>query len=234
MLKIKGNLGKFVLAHCALYLCRKIKGDWIMNIKDIIKGWLGVREYIEKAKKEARAEVAKELTTEKEAEVKELHGKIEVLQSKLAAATDVARKAEEEKDMAIQKFTAETFAMKKSEEHWQKEKEKYSNLLKLLDSLKEERQQEEKPCSGRPRKNVITKSFTIDKGLNSIIGFLESTHIIKKGEMTKVIHECLWQWVAPYQKMFDEYYSTKSESATEDTMPKAVSTMNTEGSVATV
>lgn len=200
-----------------------------MNIKDIIKGWLGVREDIEKAKKEARVEVFKELTTEKEAEVKELHGKIEVLQSKLAAATDVARKAEEEKDMAIQKFTAETFAMKKREEQWNFEKEQYSNLLKLLDSLKEERQQE-KPSPGRPRKNVITKAFTIDKGLNSIIGFLESTHIIKKGEMTKVIHESLWQWVLPYQKMFDEYYhhSMPAESAAEYTMPKAVPTTNTE------
>ena len=202
-----------------------------MNIKDIIKGWLGVREDIEKAKKEARVEVFKELTTEKEAEVKELHGKIEVLQSKLAAATDVARKAEEEKDMAIQKFTAETFAMKKREEQWNFEKEQYSNLLKLLDSFKEERkQQEEKPSPGRPRKNVITKAFTIDKGLNSIIGFLESTHIIKKGEMTKVIHESLWQWVLPYQKMFDEYYhhSMPAESAAEYTMPKAVPTTNTE------
>lgn len=200
-----------------------------MNIKDIIKGWLGVREDIEKAKKEARVEVFKELTTEKEAEVKELHGKIEVLQSKLAASTDVARKAEEEKDMAIQKFTAETFAMKKREEQWNFEKEQYSNLLKLLDSLKEERQQE-KPSPGRPRKNVITKAFTIDKGLNSIIGFLESTHIIKKGEMTKVIHESLWQWVLPYQKMFDEYYhhSMPAESAAEYTMPKAVPTTNTE------
>ena len=61
-----------------------------MNIKNIIKVWLGVREDIEKAKEEARAEAAKELTAEKaaaikkaEAEVKELHGKIEVLQSKL-------------------------------------------------------------------------------------------------------------------------------------------------------
>lgn len=215
MLKIKGVLGKFVLQVFLLYLCRKIKGDWIMNIKDIIKGWLGVREDIEKAKKEARVEVFKELTTEKEAEVKELHGKIEVLQSKLAAATDVARKAEEEKDMAIQKFTAETFAMKKREEQ-------YSNLLKLLDSFKEERkQQEEKPSPGRPRKNVITKAFTIDKGLNSIIGFLESTHVIKKGEMTKVIHNCLWEWVAPYQKIFEEYYN---ESANEDTIPAAVTT----------
>lgn len=229
MLKINGILGKFVLQVFPLYLCRKIKGDWIMNIKDIIKGWLGVREDIEKAKKEARVEVFKELTTEKEAEVKELHGKIEVLQSKLAAATDVARKAEEEKDMAIQKFTAETFAMKKREEQWNFEKEQYSNLLKLLDSLKEERQQE-KPSPGRPRKNVITKAFTIDKGLNSIIGFLESTHIIKKGEMTKVIHESLWQWVLPYQKMFDEYYhhSMPAESAAEYTMPKAVPTTNTE------
>ena len=231
MLKINGILGKFVLQVFPLYLCSKIKGDWIMNIKDIIKGWLGVREDIEKAKKEARVEDFKELTTEQEAEVKELHGKIEVLQSKLAAATDVARKAEEEKDMAIQKFTAETFAMKKREEQWNFEKEQYSNLLKLLDSFKEERkQQEEKPSPGRPRKNVITKAFTIDKGLNSIIGFLESTHIIKKGEMTKVIHESLWQWVLPYQKMFDEYYhhSMPAESAAEYTMPKAVPTTNTE------
>ena len=229
MLKIKGILGKFVLAVSSLYLYRKIKGNYIMNIKNIIKVWLGVQDDIEKAKREARAEVVKELTTEKEAEVKELHGKIEVLQSKLAAATDVARKAEEEKDMAIQKFTAETFAMKKREEQWNFEKEQYSNLLKLLDSLKEERQQE-KPSPGRPRKNVITKAFTIDKGLNSIIGFLESTHIIKKGEMTKVIHESLWQWVLPYQKMFDEYYhhSMPAESAAEYTMPKAVPTTNTE------
>ena len=62
MLKINGILGKFVLQVFPLYLCRKIKGDWIMNIKDIIKGWLGVREDIEKAKKEARVEVFKELT----------------------------------------------------------------------------------------------------------------------------------------------------------------------------
>ena len=208
-----------------------------MNIKNIIKVWLGVREDIEKAKKEARVEVFKELTTEKEAEVKELHGKIEVLQSKLDAATAnaelanvAARKAEDDKSAAIQKFTAEKSemaeSMKKSEEHWRKEKEQYSNLLKLLDSFKEEMKlQEEKPSPGRPRKNVITKSFTIDKGLNSIIGFLESTHIIKKGEMTKVIHECLWEWVAPYQKMFEEYYS-KPEPATEDTMPAAVPTTN--------
>ena len=79
-----------------------------MNIKDIIKGWLGVREDIEKAKKEARVEVFKELTTEKEAEVKELHGKIEVLQSKLDAATAnaelaniAARKAEDDKKIDV-------------------------------------------------------------------------------------------------------------------------------------
>lgn len=220
-----------------------------MNIKSIIKSWLGVQEDIEKAKREAREEVVKQLTAEKaaaikkaEAEVKELHGKIEVLQSKLDAATAnaeltniAARKAEEEKFMAIQKVTDEksemAAAMKKSEEEWNQEKEKYSNLLKLLDLLNAERQQQEKVGPGRPRKNVITKSFTIDRGLNSIIGFLESTRIIKKGAMTKVIHDCLWQWVAPYQKMFDEYYNQPMpESATEDTMPKAVSTMNTEGS----
>ena len=82
----------------------------------------------------------------------------------------------------------------------------------------------------RKKVDVITKAFTIDKGLNSIIGFLESTHIIKKGEMTKVIHESLWQWVLPYQKMFDEYYhhSMPAESAAEYTMPKAVPTTNTE------
>ena len=220
-----------------------------MNIKNIIKVWLGVREDIEKAKEEARAEAAKELTAEKaaaikkaEAEVKELHGKIEVLQSKLDAATanaelanSAARKAEEEQFTAIEKITSEKAeiaeAMKKREEQWNFEKEQYSNLLKLLDSFKEERkQQEEKPSPGRPRKNVITKAFTIDKGLNSIIGFLESTHIIKKGEMTKVIHESLWQWVLPYQKMFDEYYhhSMPAESAAEYTMPKAVPTTNTE------
>ena len=220
-----------------------------MNIKNIIKVWLGVREDIEKAKEEARAEAAKELTAEKaaaikkaEAEVKELHGKIEVLQSKLDAATanaelanSAARKAEEEEFTAIEKITSEKAeiaeAMKKREEQWNFEKEQYSNLLKLLDSFKEERkQQEEKPSPGRPRKNVITKAFTIDKGLNSIIGFLESTHIIKKGEMTKVIHESLWQWVLPYQKMFDEYYhhSMPAESAAEYTMPKAVPTTNTE------
>ena len=236
MLKIKGILGKFVLAVSSLYLYRKIKGNYIMNIKNIIKVWLGVQDDIEKAKREARAEVVKELTTEKEAEVKELHGKIEVLQSKLDAATAnaelanvAARKAEDDKSAAIQKFTAETSAMaesmKKSEKEWQKDKEQYSNLLKLLDSFKEEMQQQEKPSPGRPRKNVITKAFTIDRGLNSIIGFLETTHIIKKGEMTKVIHECLWEWVAPYQKMFEEYYS-KPEPATEDTMPAAVPTTN--------
>ena len=142
-------------------------------------------------------------------------------------------KAEEEEFTAIEKITSEKAeiaeAMKKREEQWNFEKEQYSNLLKLLDSLKEERQQE-KPSPGRPRKNVITKAFTIDKGLNSIIGFLESTHIIKKGEMTKVIHESLWQWVLPYQKMFDEYYhhSMPAESAAEYTMPKAVPTTNTE------
>lgn len=213
-----------------------------MNIKKIIKGWLGVQEDIEKAKREAREEVVKQLTDEKaaaikkaEAEVKELHGKIEVLQSKLDAATanaelanSAARKAEEEGFTAIEKITSEKAeiaeAMKKREEQWNFEKEQYSNLLKLLDSLKEERQQE-KPSPGRPRKNVITKAFTIDRGLNSIIGFLETTHIIKKGEMTKVIHECLWEWVAPYQKMFEEYYS-KPEPATEDTMPAAVPTTN--------
>ena len=235
MLKIKGILGKFVLAVSSLYLYRKIKGNYIMNIKNIIKVWLGVQDDIEKAKREARAEVVKELTTEKEAEVKELHGKIEVLQSKLDAATanaelanSAARKAEEEGFTAIEKITSEKAeiaeAMKKREEQWNFEKEQYSNLLKLLDSLKEERQQE-KPSPGRPRKNVITKAFTIDRGLNSIIGFLETTHIIKKGEMTKVIHECLWEWVAPYQKMFEEYYS-KPEPATEDTMPAAVPTTN--------
>ena len=209
-----------------------------MNIKNIIKVWLGVREDIEKAKEEARAEAAKELTAEKaaaikkaEAEVKELHGKIEVLQSKLDAATanaelanSAARKAEEEEFTAIEKITSEKAeiaeAMKKREEQWNFEKEQYSNLLKLLDSLKEERQQE-KPSPGRPRKNVITKAFTIDKGLNSIIRFLESTHVIKKGEMTKVIHNCLWEWVAPYQKIFEEYYN---ESANEDTIPAAVTT----------
>ena len=150
--------------------------------------------------------MVKQLTDEKaaaikkaEAEVKELHGKIEVLQSKLDAATanaelanSAARKAEEEGFTAIEKITSEKAeiaeAMKKREEQWNFEKEQYSNLLKLLDSLKEERQQE-KPSPGRPRKNVITKAFTIDRGLNSIIGFLETTHIIKKGEMTKVIHE---------------------------------------------
>ena len=48
--------------------------------------------------------------------------------------------------------------------------------------------------------------------------------------MTKVIHESLWQWVLPYQKMFDEYYhhSMPAESAAEYTMPKAVPTTNTE------
>ena len=112
------------------------------------------------------------------------------------------------------------------------EREKYSNLQKFLDSLNEERQ-EEKPSPGRPRKNVITKSFTIDKGLNSIIGFLETTHIIKKGEMTKVIHDCLWEWVAPYQKMFEEYYS-KPEPATENVLPEALIPMaDIEGSVIT-
>ena len=223
-----------------------------MNIKKIIKGWLGVQEDIEKAKQEAREEVVKELTdekaaaikkatAEKESEVKELCSKLDALQLKLDAATAnaelanvAARKAEEEKFTAIQKFTEEKSAMadalKKSEEEWRKEKEQYSNLLKILDSFKEEmKQQEEKSGPGRPRKNVITKAFTIDKGLNSIIGFLELTHIIKKGEMTKVIHECLWEWVAPYQKMFEEYYS-KPESAKEDTAA-AVPT-NTEGSAA--
>lgn len=217
-----------------------------MNIKSIIKSWLGVREDIEKAKEEAREEVVKELTAEKaaaikkaaaekETEIKELCSKLDALQLKLNAATAnaelaniAARKAEEEKSTAIQKFTDEksemAAAIKKSEEEWRKEQEKYSNLLKLLDLLNAERQQQEKVGPGRPRKNVITKSFTIDKGLNSIIGFLESTHIIKKGEMTKVIHESLWEWVQPYQKMFDEYYN---ESAAEDTMSKAVSTMNT-------
>lgn len=218
-----------------------------MNIKNIIKVWLGVQDDIEKAKQEAREEVVKELTdekaaaikkatAEKESEVKELCSKLESLQLKLDAATAnvelaniAARKAEEEKFTAIQKFTAEksgmAAAMKKSEEEWRKEKEQYSNLLKLLDSFKEEMKQQEKSSPGRPRKNVITKAFTIDRGLNSIIGFLESTHIIKKGEMTKVIHECLWEWVAPYQKMFEEYYS-KPEPATEDTMPAAVPTTN--------
>ncbi len=223
-----------------------------MNIKKIIKGWLGVQDDIEKAKREAREEVVKELTdekaaaikkatAEKESEVKELCSKLDALQLKLDAATAnaelanvAARKAEEEKFTAIQKFTEEKSAMvdalKKSEEEWRKEKEQYSNLLKILDSFKEEmKQQEEKSGPGRPRKNVITKAFTIDKGLNSIIGFLELTHIIKKGEMTKVIHECLWEWVAPYQKMFEEYYS-KPESAKEDTAA-AVPT-NTEGSAA--
>ena len=219
-----------------------------MNIKNIIKVWLGVQDDIEKAKQEAREEVIKEFTDEKAAaikkataekdtEVKELCSKLDALQLKLDAASAnaelaniAARKAEDDKSAAIQKFTAEKSemaeSMKKSEEHWRKEKEQYSNLLKLLDSFKEEMKlQEEKPSPGRPRKNVITKSFTIDKGLNSIIGFLESTHIIKKGEMTKVIHECLWEWVAPYQKMFEEYYS-KPEPATEDTMPAAVPTTN--------
>lgn len=215
-----------------------------MNIKNIIKVWLGVQDDIEKAKKEARAEVLKEQVAaikNKEAEVKELSSKIESLQLRLDAATAnaelanvAARKAEEEKFMAIQKVTDEksemAAALKKSEEEWRKEKEQYSNLLKILDSFKEERLQQEKSSPGRPRKNVITKAFTIDRGLNSIIGFLETTHIIKKGEMTKVIHECLWQWVAPYQKMFDEYYNQpKPESATEDTMPAAVLT-NTEAS----
>lgn len=220
-----------------------------MNIKNIIKVWLGVQDDIEKAKREAREEVVKQLTAEKaaaikkataekETEVKKLCSKLESLQLRLDAATAnaelanvAARKAEEEKSTVILKFTAEksemAAEMKKSEEEWQKEKEQYSNLLKMLDLLNAERQQQEKVGPGRPRKNVITKSFTIDKGLNSIIGFLESTHIIKKGEMTKVIHESLWQWVSPYQKMFDEYYN---ESAAESTMPKAVSTMNTEGS----
>lgn len=216
-----------------------------MNIKNIIKSWLGVREDIEKAKREARAEVVKELTTEKEAEVKELHGKIEVLQSKLDAATAnaelanvAARKAEDDKSTALEKFTAEktelTDTLKKRENLWNQEREKYSNLQKFLDSLNAERQQQKKVGPGRPRKNVITKAFTIDKGLNSIIGFLESTHIIKKGEMTKVIHESLWEWVAPYQKMFDEYYSTMpAESAAEDTMSKAAVTTNIEDSAAT-
>ena len=219
-----------------------------MNIKNIIKVWLGVKDDIEKAKQEAREEVVKQLTdekaaaikkatAEKESEVKELCSKLDALQLKLDAATAnaelaniAARKAEDDKTAAIQKFTAEktelTDTLQKRENLWNQEREKYSNLQKFLDSLNEERQ-EEKPSPGRPRKNVITKSFTIDKGLNSIIGFLESTHIIKKGEMTKVIHECLWEWVQPYQKMFDEYYN---ESAAESTMPKAVSTMNTEGS----
>lgn len=209
-----------------------------MNIKNIIKGWLGVQNDIEKAKAEARAEVVKEqvaaikkATAEKEAEVKELCSKLESLQLKLNAATAnaelaniAARKAEEEKFTAIQKFTAEktelTDTLKKRENLWNQEREKYSNLQKFLDSLNAERQQQEKVGPGRPRKNVITKAFTIDKGLNSIIGFLESTHIIKKGEMTKVIHECLWEWVSPYQKMFEEYYS-KSESANEDTLSEA-------------
>lgn len=173
-----------------------------MNIKKIIKGWLGVQDDIEKAKREAREEVVKELTdekaaaikkatAEKESEVKELCSKLDALQLKLDAATAnaelanvAARKAEEEKFTAIQKFTEEKSAMvdalKKSEEEWRKEKEQYSN-------------------------------------------------IIKKGEMTKVIHECLWEWVAPYQKMFEEYYS-KPESAKEDTAA-AVPT-NTEGSAA--
>ena len=244
MLKIKGILGKFVLAVSSLYLYRKFKGNYILNIKNIIKVWLGVQDDIEKAKREARAEVVKELTTEKEAEVKELHGKIEVLQSKLDAATAnaelanvAARKAEDDKSAAIQKFTAETSAMaesmKKSEKEWQKDKEQYSNLLKLLDSFKEEMQQQEKSGPGRPRKNVITKAFTIDRGLNSIIGFLESIRIIKKGEMTKVIHESLWEWVAPYQKMFDEYYNQpKPESANEDILSEAAVPTNTEGSAA--
>ena len=196
-----------------------------MNIKNIIKGWLGVQEDIEKAKQEARAEVVKQLTdekaaatAEKEAEVKELSSKIESLQLKLYAATAnaelaniAARKAEEDKSTALEKFTAEklemTESMKNREEQWNQEKEKYSNLLKILNSFEEMKQQEKKPSPGRPKKNVVTKAFTIDRGLNSIIGFLESTHIIKKGEMTKVIHESLWEWVSPYQKMFDEYYN---------------------------
>lgn len=222
-----------------------------MNIKNIIKVWLGVQDDIEKAKQEAREEVVKQLTdekaaaikkatAEKESEVKELCSKLDALQLKLDTASAnaelaniAARKAEDDKSAAIQKFTAEktelTDTLQKRENLWNQEKEKYSNLLKLLDLLNAERQQQEKVGPGRPRKNVITKSFTIDKGLNSIIGFLESTHIIKKGEMTKVIHECLWEWVAPYQKMFEEYYS-KPESAKEDTAA-AVPT-NTEGSAA--
>ena len=126
-------------------------------------------------------------------------------------ANIAARKAEEDKSTALEKFTAEklemTESMKNREEQWNQEKEKYSNLLKILNSFEEMKQQEKKPSPGRPKKNVVTKAFTIDRGLNSIIGFLESTHIIKKGEMTKVIHESLWEWVSPYQKMFDEYYN---------------------------
>ena len=102
-----------------------------------------------------------------------------------------------------------------------------------MDLIKTEMQQQEKSGPGRPRKNVITKAFTIDRGLNSIIGFLESIRIIKKGEMTKVIHESLWEWVAPYQKMFDEYYNQpKPESANEDILSEAAVPTNTEGSAA--
>ncbi len=183
------------------------------------------------AEKDANAKRLESFNSELVKVRQEEHSKVtELLTAEKVAAI---RKIEEDKATLAQKLVCEKNAAigrlnaahgkevaelnekwKAAEEQWKENQKRYAavvELLKNLQTVKNERL--ERKGVGRPKLDRVTKSFTIDQGLNAIISFLESSGIIKKGEMTREINNHLWQWIDVYKQQLDEFYGHDAVSS---------------------
>ncbi len=158
-----------------------------------------------KAREDEHSKVVEQLTAEKVAAVRRVEEEKATLVQKLVG----------EKNAAIERLNAAhgkevsdlNEKWKAAEEEWKQNQKRYAAVIELLENLTAAKNERlEKKGVGRPKLDRVTKSFTIDQGLNAIIGFLEKSGVIKKGEMTREINEHLWQWVDVYKQQLDDFY----------------------------
>ncbi len=192
-----------------------------MNIKKLLKKWLGVDEDIHQAVEETRKQVTAQLSSRHKSEIASSQSTIATLQQQLAQASE--RMAE--KDAAMRRLEEVTNGLsgeirKQVTEQVTAEKDAViaklntdhsKEVAELRDKLKNFSEVEKqlttfreavttitaKAGPGRPRKDREAFNISIDKGLKEMIALLERLRVFKRGAVSDHVNEELWAWIQP-------------------------------------